>query len=192
MLEFQRLRNPGQKMPADEAMQKFTGQFPHRQVVKRKPDPCGLRVDAITDSSGFLLNGIPTTKDPLPFDHLRGRMFAVLRSLFSGDNLGPQGKNFFGENRVVRLVTFISCLGIVAHTFNYSGDYRPPIHDAIDNISLCKEWALLVWNGDVARAIKRSFVYYEGVASSKISPQIAYPLDELGRRYHFHVVCRLE
>ncbi len=83
-------------------MQKYRGGFfPHRQVILRKPDPVGAKVDSLCEPNGYLLNGIPATKDPLPYDEACGRVFAVCLALLSGSTLGPGGNNYLDENRVV-------------------------------------------------------------------------------------------
>ncbi len=112
MLQFQNARNPGRVLSLDESMQLFTGAFPWRQVIPRKPDPTGAKNDCLCEPSGYLHNAIPATTDPLPFDHHRGRVFAVMLSLLTSSTLGSDGKNFLRENRCVSIVLF--CLTISA------------------------------------------------------------------------------
>ncbi len=112
ILQFQAARNPGRVLLLDEAMQLYTGVFPWRMVLPRKPDPTGAKHDCLCEPNGYLVNAIPATADPLPYDDKRGRVFAVMLALLTSSTLGPLGKSYTGENR---------CVSVLAITlFNYT------------------------------------------------------------------------
>ncbi len=106
MLQFQKARNPGRVLSLDEAMQLFTGTFPWRVVLPRKPDPTGAKNDCLCEPCGYLHNAIPSTADPLPYDDVRGRVFAIMLSLLTSSTLGPSGKSYTEENRCVSRITY--------------------------------------------------------------------------------------
>ncbi len=114
-------------------MQKYCGGFfPHRQVILRKPDPVGAKIDCLCEPNGFLYNGIPATKDPLPYDEQCGRVFAVCLALLEGSTLGPRGKNYLEENRVVSswLVSYLAYL-VLYHIYLVSYTYTSSIHNTV-------------------------------------------------------------
>jgi len=95
--------NPPKNIAIAEAMEEYCSRFPHRVVLKRKPTPMGAKIECLADSTGYLYSALPATGDPLRYDESRGRIFAVLYAVLSGEYLTPQGKSYLGENRTVVL-----------------------------------------------------------------------------------------
>ncbi len=63
------------------------GRCQFTQTVKRKPDPVGLKIDCLCEPNGYVHNALIASRDPLKYDHLRGRIPAICYDLLTSGTL---------------------------------------------------------------------------------------------------------
>ncbi len=76
------------------------GRCKFRQVVMRKPDPVGLKIDCLCDVDGFLHNALLACDEPLKYETYVGKTTALCYDLVTSGSV-PNGRNWLFENRLV-------------------------------------------------------------------------------------------
>ncbi len=94
-----------------------------RQVLPRKPDSVGIKVDVLGERNGYVCNAEISSKEPLKYEETIGRTGAVEYMLLTSSNL-KDGKNFLWQNHIVsRTSHLLACRfmgtfhSITTHTF---------------------------------------------------------------------------